>query len=430
MKKHIFALAASAGEQSKSALKELKTLGKWVVMGSITGSIVGLIGSLFALSLGWANSFRTQNGWVIWFLPVAGLAIVFLYHFFKNTNDTGTNMVIAAIHDHSTISYKMAPLIYVSTFLTHLCGGSSGREGAAIQLGGSVTNFLSDIPVFRFTSHDKHTNILCGMSAGFAALFGAPLAAAVFALEVTSVGIMQYSALVPCIISSFTAAFISKAFGIIPESFPVLSIPGFTPVSLAKFLLFGLVLGWLSVAFCKMLHAVEHLYKKRLSNKYLRIAVGGCIVLAMTAALGNRDFLGSGNAIIEEIFHTDSPAKWYTFLLKMVFTAATLGAGFKGGEIVPAFTIGASFGSLCAGLMGMPVTLCAACGMVGVFCGVTNSPIASLLIAFEMFGFEGMPYYLFTIAVSYALSGYYGLYHTQRIIYSKTHPEKINATAH
>lgn len=423
------AMTDSLRDAAKQGLAHLFTLFKWIVMGTISGCIVGLVGSLFALTLSFANGFRARQPYVALLLPAAGLIIVFLYRFFRNTDDTGTNMVIASIHSGTAISYKMAPLIFVSTVLTHLCGGSSGREGAAIQLGGSITNFLSEIPFLRFTPNDHKLNIMCGMSAGFAALFGTPLAAAFFSLEVISVGIMHYSALVPCIIAAYAARFIASAFGIPAESFTVLSIPAITPLTLVKLLLFGLVIGWISVFFCKSLHAAETLNRKCFPNPYLRIAVSGCIILLLCLILGTDRYLGSGIHIIETIFEENAPAELPVFLLKILFTALTLGAGFKGGEIVPSFCVGAAFGSLAASLMGLPVTLCAACGMVGLFCGVTNCPISSLLIAFEMFGFEGMPYYLFTIAVSYALSGYYGLYHSQRIMYSKTQPQFINTNA-
>lgn len=404
---------------SRSGAVHLFTLGKWLVMGLITGTVVGLLGSGFAWALTVANNFRGAHSQIKFLLPLAGVLIVFLYRVTRNTHDTGTNMVIKSIHSGTKISYKMAPLIVLSTVLTHLFGGSAGREGAALQLGGGVANFLSDIKALKFTENDHKVNIMCGMSAGFAALFGTPMAAALFSLEVISVGIMQYSALVPCIISAFTARFIAAAFGVGAEAFTVLAVPEFTPVRMVVFLLFGGVLGGLSLFFCDFLHRTEHFYKSRFTNPYVRIAVAGVLIVGLTLVLGTDRYLGSGIGIIEHIFEENQAAEYYVFALKILFTALTLGAGFKGGEIVPSFCIGAAFGSLAAGMLGMPVTLMAACGMVGVFCGVTNCPITSLLIAFEMFGFEGMPYYLITVAVSYMLSGYGSLYHTQQVRFSK-----------
>lgn len=393
---------------------------KWLVMGMVTGTIVGLVGTAFAFSLDFVNGFRAQHPAIVFGLPFAGLAIVGLYRAAKDTDNTGTNMVIDFIHSANGISRKMAPLIFISTVLTHLCGGSAGREGAALQLGGGITNFLSELKFLHFTENDHKVNIMCGMSAGFAALFGTPLAAAIFSLEVVSIGIMHYSALVPSVISAYTAYFISTGFGVHPEAFLVAVIPTFTPVRMLQFIFFGGVLGSISVLTCFCLHTAEHRLAHWFKNPYLRIATAGSMIVLLSLLPGMKQYLGSGIGIIEHIFETESPAPCASFLLKMLFTALTIGAGFKGGEIVPSFTIGAAFGSLWAVLLGVPVPLAAACGMLGVFCGVTNCPLTSLLIGFEMFGFEGMPYYLFTVAASFMLSGYYSLYTTQKIVYSKT----------
>ena len=336
-------------------------------------------------------------------------------------------MVIASIHSSKDIPFKMAPLIFISTILTHLCGGSSGREGAAIQLGGSICNALGK--VIKLNENDQHIIIMCGMSAGFAALFGTPMAAAIFALEVISIGIMHYSALVPCVTAAMIARFVAVAFGIHAEHFTVTEIPAINPVIFFQLILFGALIGGISILFCVLLHTTEHLYKLCFSSAYIRIFTSGCLIVLLTILMGSDLYLGSGTEIIEKVFHGENIAS-YTFFLKMLFTALTLGAGFKGGEIVPSFCIGAAFGCVVASLFGLPVTLVAACGMVGVFCGVTNCPITSLLISFELFGFEGMPYYLTTIAVSYMLSGYYGLYRSQKIMYSKTETNFVNKAAH
>ncbi len=423
-------ITSDVTEMTRKGGHNLAALVKWLAMGLITGTIVGCISTLFYHALHWVNAFRESNPWTLFFLPLAGLLIVFLYRFTNNTNDLGTNMVIASIHSSSDVSHKMAPLIFISTVLTHLCGGSAGREGAAIQLGGSITDFLCSIKALRFTPDDRRINIMCGMSAGFSALFGTPLAAAVFSMEVISVGIMHYSALVPCTLASYTAFFIATRFGMHPEAFTILHIPEFTMGKLLLFLAFGIVLALISILFCTCMHQTEHILKDTLKNPYIRIFTAGCMVILLTVLLGTDLYLGSGIGIIEHIFETDTPAAFYVFLLKILFTALTIGSGFKGGEIVPSFCIGAAFGSFAAAFMGMPVTLTAACGMIGVFCGVTNCPITSLLIAFEMFGFEGMPYFLITVGVSYMLSGYHGLYSAQRIMYSKLQTRFVNLKAH
>ena len=405
----------------------IKKLIKWLIIGSIIGLFIGEISALFGKTLLYVNRVRVDHPQVVFGLPVAGLVIVLLYRAFKNTDDKGTNMVISSIHSSTDIPFKMAPLIFISTVLTHLCGGSAGREGAAVQLGGSIGNALGK--VLRLNENDKRIIIMCGMSAGFSALFGTPMAAAIFSLEVISIGIMHYSALVPCVTAAMLAQFVARWNGIPLERFPVTGILEIAPDTFFKMVLFAALVGGVSILFCIVLHSVEHLYKKLFKNTYIRILVAGCVIAVSATIFGLHEYLGSGMELIENIFH-GGETKGYAFLLKMIFTALTLGAGFKGGEIVPSFCIGAAFGCVAASFLGLPAPLVAACGMVGVFCGVTNCPITSLLISFELFGFEGMPYYLTTVAVSYMLSGYYGLYRSQKIMYSKTETNFINREAH
>ena len=400
-----------------------KALVKWFVLGSMVGTVVGTVGSLFAHALLGVNHFCATHPMIVLGLPLGGLVIVALYRGSKNGDDKGTNTVISSIHSSVRIPFRMAPLIFVSTIITHLFGGSAGREGAALQLGGSIAGKLGG--ALRLSEKDKKLMIMCGMSAGFSALFGTPLAATVFAIEVISVGILHYSALVPCASAAMVAHFVAQAFRVPPEVFPVESA-AMTPVSFLQTILFAAAAGLVSILFCVILHKAEHLYKHYLKNPYIRIAVAGVLVAAMSFLFG-AEYLGSGMGIIEHIFHHGEAVVPYAFLLKMVFTALTLGGGFKGGEIVPSLTIGAAFGSCVAALLGLPLELVAACGMVGVFCGVTNSPLSSLLLAFELFGFAAMPYYLVTVAVSYMISGRYGLYHAQKLMYSKTETTFINS---
>lgn len=391
---------------------------KWLAIGILTGVLVGTVGALFGNILTAANRLRQQFPLLALGLPFGGLLIVFLYRYFKNADDKGTNTIVSSLQESTDIPLRMAPLIFASTSITQLFGGSSGREGAAIQMGGSIGKALG--VALRFSEGDQKAVVMCGMSAGFSALFGTPMAAAVFSLEVVSVGIMQYSALVPCVTASLTAYYVAGLCGMKAETFPVQALPAMTPESFLQVLSFGALAAAVSILFCLVLHKGEHLYEKLLKNQYLRIFVGGVLILVLAAVLGTDGYLGSGMDIIEEIFHTGK-TPWYTFLLKILFTVLTLGAGFKGGEIVPSFCIGAALGCAAAPLFGLPPQLLAACGMIGVFCGVTNSPVTSLLIAFELFGYEAMPYYLTAVAVSYLLSGYHTLYKRQQIVYSKTH---------
>ena len=259
--------------------------------------------------------------------------------------------------------------------------------------------------------------IMCGMSAAFSALFGTPMAAAIFSMEVVSVGIMHYAALVPCVISSLTAKEIAEYFQVMPEQFLLTDLPDFTPASACWIAILSILCAGVSVIFCIMLHQGDKIYKKYLPDPYLRIFSGGTFIVIMTLLVKTQDYNGAGMPVIARCFENDYEPS--AFLLKMLFTAVTLGAGFKGGEIVPSFFVGATFGCTFGNLTGFSPALCTATGMGAVFCGVTNCPITSLLICFELFGYDGMPYFLLSVALSYMLSGYFGLYHTQRITFSK-----------
>ncbi|MBR5301960.1 MAG: chloride channel protein [Clostridia bacterium] len=410
-----------------SSLFSSKVLIKWLAIATMIGVIVGAIASAFGHTLIAVNHFRAAHPMIILGLPFAGLAIVFLYRYFKDQDDGGTNWVIASIHSSKRIPFRMAPLIFGTTVITHLFGGSAGREGAAIQLGGSIANKLGKR--MKLNENDQHIIVMCGMSAGFSALFGTPMAATLFSLEVISVGIMHYSALVPCVTASMIAHFVAEYLKMPPEVFPVMAVPEIGAALFFKAVLMGAIFGACSIVFCMIMHSTEHLLAHHLKNAYVKIFASGCMILALCGLLGSDLYLGSGMGIIEHIFH-EGETETFAFLLKMIFTALTIGAGFKGGEIVPSLTIGAALGCVIAPLFGFDVSLAAAMGMIGVFCGVTNCPITSLLISFELFGFAGMPYYLTTVAVSYMLSGYYGLYHAQRIMYSKTETHFINTITH
>ena len=410
------------GQSAKSAGTSIK----WVVFALITGLVVGSIATMFHFSIAIATMIREKTPWVIFLLPIGGLIIVRCYRMVKDEKELSTNSVLSAIHSNEKLPLKMAPLIFVSTVITHLFGGSAGREGAALQLGGSIGNGLGGL--FRFDDNDKHIMIMCGMSAAFAALFGTPMAAAIFSMEVISVGIMQYSALVPCVIASLSAFSVAQLFGVGQELFLVEWVPNFTIFSAAKVTILAVLCAVLSIAFCVLLHQTEHLYKKLFKNQYLRVVVGGCLIIVLTLLVGDQTYNGTGMHVIEEAM--EGHVVPYAFILKMLFTAITIGAGYKGGEIVPSFFIGATFGCLFGNVIGFAPDLCAAVGMASLFCGVTNCPITSLLISFELFGYEGMPYYLLAIAFSYMLSGYYGLYSSQRIMYSKYRTKYINRQSH
>lgn len=395
---------------------------KWITFSILSGILVGLVGTTFYYSLKFVTEKRVNYPWLIFMLPLGGIIIVLLYRLLHNENDSGTNLIISAIHSNEEVPLRMAPSIFISTLITHLLGGSAGREGAALQLGGSIGNSLGK--VFKFNDKDKHIMIMCGMSASFSALFGTPMAATIFSMEVISVGIMHYSALLPCVISSLVAHGVAVYFGASEELFLVSHVPDFNISSAIKISILAILCALVSIIFCIMLHKSEYYYKKIFKNPYTRIVVGGIIIIILTLIVGDQTYNGAGMSTISQCIN--GQVKSEAFILKMVFTALTLGAGYKGGEIVPSLFIGASFGCLFGNIIGFSPSMCAAIGMTALFCGVTNCPITSLLISFELFGYEGMPYFLLAISFSYVLSGYYGLYRSQKIMYSKYRTKFIN----
>lgn len=395
---------------------------RWIVLAGTTGCIVGGVGILFVKGLGIANGFRANHPQIILGLPIAGLIIVFLYRICKNENDKGTNLVIATLHCESQMPFRMAPLIFISTIITHLFGGSAGREGAALQLGGSIGNQLGRW--FRLNEDDTRLIVMCGMSAAFSAIFGTPLAAVIFAMEVCSIGIMQYGAFVPCMIASLVASSFASALGCHAETFTIVEPLNFELVPVLWTVLLGILCALISIVFCRTLHTTGHLLKKYLPNPYIRVVLGSLAIIGLTILLQTSAYSGAGVNLIEEAFAGEAPKM--AFFWKIIFTAITLGVGFKGGEIVPSFCIGATFGCLFGTLVGMSPSLFAAVAMVSVFCGVTNSPITSLIIGFEMFGFGSMKYLLIGVAITYMLSGYTGLYSEQTIMYSKSNLEYVN----
>lgn len=395
---------------------------KWSALALVIGSVAGAAGTIFSMGVSWATGFRLSHPSMLFFLPVSGLLIVWMYHSFHEERNRGTNMVIDAISSNERVTPATGPLIFFSTILTHLGGGSSGREGAALQLGGSIGNSFGEW--FKLDERDKKIAIMCGMSAVFSALFGTPVAAAIFSLEVVSIGVLYYAALVPCVFSSFLAVGIARAAGLEGEHFPVEMIPALNLKAMGLLVLLGILCAAVSILFCVLLHTAEHAYRKYFPDARVRILAGSFLFIALTLLSGTRDYCGSSMGLIESSI--EGSARYEAFLMKMLFTAVALGAGFKGGEIVPTLCVGAALGCAFGEITGFAPSLCAACGMAALFAGVTNCPITSLVIALELFGYEGMEYFSIIIAVAFALSGYYGLYASQKFVYSKTRTEFIN----
>lgn len=399
---------------------------KWTFFSVICGLAGGFIGAAFVMLIQWATETRTLHPWLLFCMPLAGLLIVFLHEVFHEKGNRGTNLVLEAVTGDKPVDRQIPFLIFVSTVLSHLTGASVGREGAALQIGGGLGGFLGG--ALAFDEKDRKIGVMAGMSAVFAAVFGTPVAAAVFPIEVISIGIMHFSALVPCILASFTGYYISQSLGVSFESFAIQETPAFSFHAAAVMILLGILCGLCAMAFCGLLKLANRLYGRLTENSYLRILAASGLFILLTLLCGTDRYEGTSMGIIEASLAGSIP--YETFLLKMLFTAIALGGKFKGGEIVPVFCIGASMGCAFGNLLGFSPELCAACGLAGVFAGATNCPISTLLIALEMLSPEAMPFYSLVIAVAYCFSGYSGLYSSQRIMYSKTRAEFINTTTH
>ena len=306
---------------------------RWMLISTLTGLVVGSVSTIFNFGLKFAVDFRHAHLWVVLFLPVAGLAIVFLYRFFHYENNAGTDTVINSIHKEAHIPLRMSFLIFVSTILTVLCGGSVGREGAAMQIGGSIGEQIGE--KLRFNEKDKKIMLMSGISAAFSALFGTPMAAAFLAMEIASIGIMYYAALVPCIWASLTAYMLAKAFHAPFENLAISSDVTLNLGGSARVILLAVLCAFVSILFCKTMHVIKALYARFFPNPFVRAFTGGVIIILLSLLLRTDDYLGPGMNIIERALHGETAA--FAFLLKILFTALTIGAGFKGGEIVPSF---------------------------------------------------------------------------------------------
>ncbi len=412
--------------ETKTALhKNILYFIRWTAISIVMGTVCGLIGTAFGYGVIYAQRLFKTHSFMLYLMPVAGVLIVLLHQMFHELGNRGTNLILESISSDERIPMATLPCIFISTILSQAVGASAGKEGAALQIGGCIGNYFGD--VFHMDERDKKVMIMSGMSGCFGAIFGTPLAAAMFGIEVISIGVAYYAALVPCVFASFIGAQISGALGLHGESFLILHIPEFSLVPALYTVGLGLACALLSVCFCILLHETQHLYKNKIGNVYVRILVAAGLSIALALIFG-RDYCGAGFNLVEKA--VDGESAYLGFLLKMIFTAVALGGGFKGGEIVPTLAVGASFGCTFGLLTGFEPSLCAAAGMLATFVGVTNCPIATMFLGFELFGFEAMPYFAVAVAISFTLSGYYGLYSGQKFTYSKTKAEFINRKAH
>ncbi len=400
----------------------------WVICAGLMGLAGGAVGAVFYHMVHWATETRIAHPFLLWLLPVGGLVIVAVYQLCGMSTERGTNQVIESARKGRRAPLRMTPLIIFATFITHLLGGSAGREGAALQIGGSMGGWLGE--KLRLNQASQHFMVLCGMSAVFSALFGTPLTATIFSIEVICVGVVYHAALLPCTMSSLVAYGVALALGAAPERFVIHQPSGLTWSNSWRIVLLGVGCALVGMLFCIVMHTASHLYQTYFKNQYLRILVGSALVIGCTLLLGTRAYNGAGMDTITLAITEGVLLHPLAFVFKMLLTALTLGCGFRGGEIVPTFFVGATFGCLVGPLLGLDPGLAAAVALTATFCAVTNCPFASIIMGVELFGAESMLLFALACAVSYLLSGQYSLYSSQRIMYSKIDNEKLDVPAH
>lgn len=407
---------------AKDPLAYTRSFGKWILCALAVGIFGGVVGSLFHMCIDIVTHMRLENGWLVLLLPVGGVLICLLYGIFKKRGALTTDRVLESVSKDGDVPFIMAPLIFVSASITHLLGGSAGREGAALQLGGAIGYKFGK--ALKLSKESIHTIVRAGMSAVFSALFGTPLTAAIFALEVVSVGALPYSAMVPCFLSSAVAFLVSTSMGVAPVRFLDVSFPAVSAGVLIQIVVLAVLCAIISILFCVSIEKCKNGANKLLPNPYLRGLIGGAVVLLLTILVGSQDYNGAGMGIIERAIAGE--ARFEAFLLKIIFTAISISAGFKGGEIVPAFFVGSTFGCVAGSLLGLDASFGAAIGFVSVFCGAVNCPVASILLGLEVFGIEGALPIALSCAVSFMMSGRYSLYQSQSFLYSKLREEKLH----
>lgn len=395
--------------------KYIKTFVKWTILSIIIGGLCGAVGALFHHLLDYVTHFRTENSVIIYLLPVAGLIIALIYKLAKNFGKIDTDRVIKAVGADGDVPFITVPLIFISTIITHLFGGSAGREGAALQLGGGIGYNFGKI--FKFSSNDLHIVTMAGMGSVFSALFSTPVAAAVFAIEVANVGSFNVTSFLPCIIASSAAYFVSGFLGVEPLNITPLVFESQSAFFSLKVIALSVICALVSILFCVSVKRSEHYMKRFFPNPFWRIFVGGIAIVALTFLVGTFDYNGAGMDVVLKALSGE--ARTFDFILKIIFTSITIAAGFKGGEIVPSFFIGATLGCVVSPLLGIDAALGASVGMIAMFCGMVNCPLASVLIAIELFGANGMLFYAIASAVSYIMSGHFSLYKEQHFVYSK-----------
>ncbi len=406
---------------------------RWGVLIVPVAVVVGSLNALFLWLLKEATATRIANSWLLYLLPLAGLVIVFSYRRMGKNSEGGNNLIMDEIHDPGAgIPRRMAPLVLITTVMTHLFGGSAGREGTAVQIGGASTQWLARL--FRLNEADTRLILIAGVAAGFGAVFGTPLTGAIFALEVLAIGRLKYDAIIPALFASVLADLVCTAWGAHHTHYRIDFLETITLfehavkidlLMLVKVVFAAIAFGLAGYLFGELTHALKDLFKVTLKNPYLIVVVGGLIVIGAVQLIGNSDYIGLGvypsrpNGVSIVSAFSPGGAEWYSWLIKLLLTAVTLAAGYKGGEVTPLFFVGATLGNTLAWLFGAPVDLFAALGFLAVFAAATNTPLACTIMGVELFGSAHLLYFAIACYIAYYFSGHTGIYASQRIAVPK-----------
>lgn len=383
---------------------------KWFLLAFLSGTLVAIVISMFLKSLQLATYIRENNIWIIFLLPIGGAFVSYIYYKYGNNSSKGNNLIIQRINEGEVyIPFRMAPLVFLGTFITHLFGGSAGREGTGVQIGASISARLGKI--LKLNSEDTTIIIISGVSSGFGVVFGTPIAGTIFGLEVSTVGRMRYEAIIPCLVSSYIGNSIASLFNVQHTYYHMEEVATNNPSVFYKVILCAILFGVVSKIFSETTHYLKEYFTEKFPKSYVKSFVGGVIIIILILIINDRSYLGLSLDLLKNSFN--QPVIEYAFIIKLILTSITLATGFQGGEVTPLFVIGATLGNCLSPIVNLPISFLAGLGMIGVFCGGTKTPIASFVMALELFGGVNIKYIFLVCAISYVFSGRSGIYTSQ-----------------